>query len=336
MKNKTIVIADSETDWVQNVETAFAFYIPKEIQLKVFTDPRLMEEWLGKNDWPDRLIVGDDFLPELSGCPAEKMILLAKSELQDEDSGPYQRVFKYLPFPVLFPQMWQLSGQDKTSGNSAKVVCILGAGGGTGATTISLWLANELACLSQKVLLINATENQDLAFFLPQAGYLSPDKIRFLKQGTGSLSITTKCKPNLFCLPSVHAGRSSFGITADDFVSFIHSTRESGDFGWIIADLGNEGYAFSQLIDRTDFLCIVVQQDPLSVYKLDALSRSVRFDRNNNTVLICNKTDDRCINALLNSGVKTDICFHLQEPIPECDPEINIQPLRQLTHSLFL
>ena len=120
-------------------------------------------------------------------------------------------------------------------------------------------------------------------------------------------------------LPPLKTSRESMGIAYSSYMELARIAQKSGEYDFIVVEIGNELNAETlKFLKFVNKVFVVTKQDEYSAFKLDVMKYNIKFSDKEKYLFICNFYEKDKPNALLedsgNSGTiisgyvdKTDV-----------------------------
>ncbi len=292
-----IVLAVPEEEYLFPLELSLLESPELDAEISAFSDQSCLEAYFAVPRSPELLIIDEAFYSPALLHHSIRNILLLSGQGTVSSHAPDQlhTVYKYADLREIVQEAKHLlrkTNSSAVSRSKAKVITVFSAAGGSGKTTVAMGIS---ACLSQnhgRVLHMDAEHMQNACYFFSDAAPLPPEASAKLQ--TVENSLYQLMKPYLRqegfdYLPAFRASLGSLELDFDCFTRIIEEAAQSGDYDYIIADTDCVlDEAKARLLQRSDRIVMVTQQDPYSLVKTERLQSSLDTTDRSRFLYVCN------------------------------------------------
>lgn len=198
------------------------------------------------------------------------------------------------------------------------VAAVFSPVGGAGCTTVALALAIALARRGRRVLYVGADSLQNFTFLLGDVR-LREGAEKLLAWDDLGGGVLAALEPHIRgiggfdYLPPFRQSLSALGVSGGDFIGLCQSVREAGAYDTVLLDCSGEfSERTTRLLVYADLRLILCRQEEHAVRKLLQFLRL--FDTEaGETLLVCNRYDNRRENALLRAQALLPLAAYIEE-----------------------
>lgn len=319
MAKPRMVIVEKDLEHLIPIQLRVAEALVDIADLEIITESDYMETYFATPRTIDILVIeessySDGFSRHMIG----KTYVLTENMGENDEpvyhmdgaNGDVVCLFKYCNINTLIryliPFEWT---KEKNSDKEPQLLAVISPSGGTGATTVSVGIS---ACMKQNLkqsLYLNMENYQDFAFYMDNKSSLSMEGCNTLKNSDAR--IYEKMKPFLVrgeitYLPPLKNARDMLGIGCQNYVDLARAAQKSGDYDFIIVEIGNDLSTDAlKLLNFANKVIVVVKQDPYSLAKLNVMKNSINCADKEKYVLVCNAFEKDKDNAFITGSEKS-------------------------------
>ncbi|MCF2681959.1 AAA family ATPase [Faecalicatena contorta] len=304
MKRPIVILADTDYEYLLSLELKFIEIYGNRIELIIITEETFFAEYFAVQREADVLVISELLYQDaLKKHEIQRIVVLSENTRSTESIGNLIRVNKFSSVKnIMNEAVYSLHFTDDAKEKKTKVVTVCSAIGGAGKTTISIGLCKCLAEHHKKVLFISTESVQSFAFFLKDKIYLDANVYRLLRDDSRNhyADLRPYVRNEGFSfVPPLMASLDSLQISCDMFAKLMDEAAESGDYDYIIVDT-DSGLRpeIAEYIGKSDFVGIIVMQDPLSVEKTKFLLQNMDCSNPEKYTFICNQYESNVDNML--------------------------------------
>lgn len=299
MSTLSIVIVDTEDDYVAPLEMKFSEELGENADISVITDREYLAKYFSTLRKIDILIINEElYSPQFDNHYISNTFILMENKRvgTTEDLGIY-KIYKYTSVKEIYSEVMNsvknqavhvISNDIKT-----KVLMLYSPSGGTGKSTVAFGIAAALAKFRKKVLYISTESIQSFHGFFDNCEYLSSGiEKHILARNENILNfLPNSLGKGLFeYLLPLKQTPSSFNITLEDYLFFINCIKESKKYDFILVDSSCElNTEKAKMMRASDKVLVITGQDKVSITKLECLLNNIDCSDNEKFVFICNK-----------------------------------------------
>ncbi len=297
MTNAHIVLAVPEEEYLFPLELSLLERPELDAAISAFSEKACLENYFAVPRSPELLIIDEAFYsPSLLRHSIRSILLLSEQETAAaRGTDSLHTVYKYADLRQIVQEAMHLLRSTNcmaVSSGKAKVITVCSAAGGSGKTTVALGIA---ACLSQnhrRVLHIDAEHMQNACYFFSDPAPLSMEasaKLQTANEGLFELLKGYLRQEGFTYLPAFRASLSALELDFSCFTRIIEEASQCGDYDYIVADTDCVlDEAKAHLLQRSDRIVMVTQQDPYSEMKLKRLQSSLDMSDPARFLYVCN------------------------------------------------
>lgn len=318
MAKPLMVIIENDLEHLIPLQLKLAETLIDAAEIEVISDPEYMEEYFVAPRTIDILVVEESMYSEHLARHMINKIYVLTDDMGADDEPVYRKedavgdvicLFKYCNINTLcgyiVPSEWNGKGKEQ---KKTQLVAVISPAGGTGTTTLSVGIS---ACMKQnlkRTLYLNAKNYQDFSFYMEDKSTLPMSGCSQLK--SPDVRIYEKMRPFLLkeeftYLPVLKNSREMLGITCQNYADLACAAQKSGDYDFVIVEIGNELTTDSlKFLSVANKILVVVNQDEYSVSKLNTMKYSVNCTDKEKYWFICNAFDKEKQNAFVSGTAK--------------------------------
>lgn len=299
MSRPTVILADEDEQYISALELKFLEELYEKIDLVVITDPEYFKTFFSAPQKAEILVVSEGLYDSsLKRHDINHVFVLAEQQTggTTEDLS-INKIYKYTSIKEIFNEIIGKGGSVFAAENSGKheteVVLFYSAAGGAGTTSLALAFADSVSRNYKRVLYLSVGSVPSFQCCLKNRAFLPGEACRIFRDNTSK--IYHDMKPYLrnegfSYLPPFHATPDSLGLKQTSYLGFLDAAKASKNFDYIVVDAESGIDAFrAALIQKSNKVVIVTQQDELSTVKTDFLLRNIDCRDNEKFIFVCNK-----------------------------------------------
>lgn len=321
MAKSVIVIVETDKNYLSPIEMKMAETLMDSVDIEIISDTDYFEEYFIVPKKIDILVIDQKLYSErLSMHSIGKTFILTEEMNETEDyayrgestSSETIYLFKYCNVSTLvnyiIPTEWAGAGANNVK--EPQLIAVLSPSGGTGVTTVAMGIS---ACMKQnlkKALYINLNRYQNFHYYLQNKTTLSMEACSVLRDSDARIYENMKKyleKEDFVYLPPLKNTRDSLGISKKSFMELALTAKKSGDFDFVIVDIGSDltgdELKFMKYVNKA---LVVVNQDPYALFKLEVLKCSVDCSDTEKYLFLCNNFEKDKENGLSGALVVSE------------------------------
>lgn len=345
MAKPLMVIVESDLEHLIPLQLKLAETLIDVADIEVISDPDYMEEYFVAPRTIDILVVEEDMYSDRLARHMIGKIIVLTDDMGEHDEPVYRMegtvgdvvcLFKYCNINTLIrymiPMEWNGSHINE---KEPQLIAVISPAGGTGTTTVAVGIS---ACMKQnlkKVLYLNAENYQDFTFYMENKSTLPMEGCSQLKNSDAR--IYERMKPFLLreeftYVPPLKNAREMLGITCQNYAALAKAAQKSGDFDFVIVEIGDELSSEAlKFLGTVNKILVIVNQDTFSVSKLNVMKYSVNCADKEKYYFICNNFEKEKENAFVSGTEKnTSVISEYVEKIVDDSPLRSCKDLRKL------
>jgi len=316
MAKNTIIIADSDTNYIGPLELKFVEEFSDYADLEIITDPDFFQEFFSAPRSACALVVSEQFFNEgLLRHDIDKIYILATDQAQatqeTKTGSTVRHIFKYSSTVEIANQVtYELPSafkQDVIAGNTPQVILVYSMAGGVGTTVTALGIAANLTASHKRVVYIDAEHCHTFQGYLTDQ-LPAPSRL-YSEIRADDDTLYQDVRPyfrneGFEYLPPFEASLSALNIGFAFYESLVRQLKQSQDYDFIIVDtdstLNEEKMGLFSLADR---IVTVLTQDTATMFKTRILMNNIALNNNEKNTFVCNKYRPERANRALAEGV---------------------------------
>lgn len=320
MGKPLVVVVEPDESYLSPLEWRISENLYETVDLEFISDKEYLEEYFRIPRTIELLIIDDGvFRQEFLRHNIKKVFILSEEmpegDIRMQEPGGQAEmqvtyVFKYMNLQTLtgivIPPEWN-GGHKEQKGT--QLVAVLSAEGGAGSTTLAIGVS---ACLRQglkKVLYLNLQPYQSFQYLMEDEEELSVESGNRLRSGGPKVYTDLKAQIKnemFFYLPQLTYSGYAMGISDESYLMMIQAARQSGDFDYIVLDLGTHlTNGMVSLLEKVNKGIIVTRQWESSHHKLKTLLKNINVKDREKFIFVCNCFDETEENYCKKSNVAT-------------------------------
>ena len=316
MAVKTIIIADSDTNYIEPLELKFVEEFHTRADLEVITDPAYFKEFFSVPRSACVLVVSEQLFNEgLLRHDIERIYVLVEEAAHvtrpDQATDTLQRIFKYTSTAEIIMRVAGEAAHSLALGSETKdatrVILFHSAAGGVGTTTVALGTAACLVASHKRVIYIDAEYSHSFQGYLQDRTPASNRLCLEMRPDNEGLFSNIRHYIKNFgfdYLPPFEASLPALNISFAAYETLIHQIVASGVYDYVIVDTDSSLYAEKiGLFSLADKMVILLSQDYSSLYKTEILANSIAINDTSKNTFVCNRFQaDRVNQAFAGYG----------------------------------
>lgn len=299
MSRPTVILADVDEQYISALELKFLEELYEKIDLVVITDPEYFQTFFSVPQKAEILVLSEGLYDSsLKRHDINHVFVLAEQQAggTTEDLS-INKIYKYTSIKEVFNEIMGKGGSIFVAENLGKheteVILFYSAAGGAGTTSLALAFADAVSRNYKRVLYYSVGSVPSFQCCLKDRAFLPGEACRIFRENTSK--IYRDMKPYLrnegfSYLPPFHATPDSLGLKQTSYLGFLDAAKASRDFDYIVVDAESGIDAFrAAIIQKSNKVVIVTQQDRFSAVKTDFLLRNIDCRDNEKFIFVCNK-----------------------------------------------
>lgn len=296
MNKPFVVLADLDANYLVPLEDKLTEELYDQIELEIITDKQYFDEFFSTPRKIDTLIICSSlFSQNLLRHNITDFFVLTEDANDIESSENITRIFKYSSTKEIFNQILYKNKEIlnvQFSHKETEVIVVTSAVGGSGKTTLSLALCENLARNHKRVFYFSTDIMQGFAYYLQNKTALSNDIVRVFSESDEKLysGVMPYLRNEGFTyLPPFSRNILSMGLENKIYNRLIEAVKSAKDFDYIVVDTDlNLDESKAEMIQKADKVIITVLQDAYSTYKTEYLVKNMDCRNNEKFVFVCN------------------------------------------------
>lgn len=309
MSKLTMVLADTNEDYLSALEYRFLVETGDNVDLLLFSDGERFREFFSEPQTVDVALISEELYdPQIGRHNIAHLFVLADDASDRETQNlAIKRIFKYKNTKEIFFEATEGIRDRIRNGveeEGTKLIAFYAPSGGVGKTALSLAFASELAAMHQNTLYVNAETLQNFQTFFSNPSPLGTDGIHAILQN--KKAPFTGIRPFLHhegfdYLPPVIQIPGAWGLTEEIYGMIAQGAVESGTYQQVIIDL-ESGLTQDriQIMEKSDQVMIVTNISRTSIEKMRIFLDNIQMpDTGKYTLLINGYTGEDDVSELL-------------------------------------
>lgn len=290
MRKPLVVVAEFDESYLLPLEWRITENLYETVDLEFISSERYLEEYFSLPRTIDLLIIEEEiFRQDLLRHNIKKVFILSEKDIRIQESNGQEvqitYIFKYMNLQtlisIIIPPEWS-EGHNKQK--ETQVVAVFSAEGGAGSTTVALGIS---ACLRQslkKVFYINAHPYQSFQYLLEDSEEVSMESSNRL-HSEGAKVYTD--------FPQLSHSGYVMGTLDESYIMLVQDARQSGDYDYIVVDIGTYlTRGMISLLEKVNKGIVVTRQQKSSIQKLKELLKNINIKNQEEFFLVCNCFDE--------------------------------------------
>lgn len=314
MQSISIVLIDGDDKFLEGLEWKLLEELGERAEIESITEQEYFDTYFEKPKSIDVLVAQENWYRE---CVQKQNVnltfVLQENEVQEETDSRICMLHKYMNPGEMARCITEKISQrlnirtNTDTNRVTKGIMVYSPIGGVGKTTTALGLSVALAKQGKKVLYFNAESIQSFQWYMQDKGYayeelasciVNEDEhaLSYLKNAVGHEEFDY-VKP-------MRQSILAYGITEENYLFFINQILDANIYDYIIFDVSSELTLFkTKLMARCYRVVNVLQQDALSVYKIEEFLKNIDYSDDEKMLWVCNNYRETCENRILYSEI---------------------------------
>lgn len=330
MAKPVIVVVETDVNYLQTLEMKIAETLMDSVDIEIISDAGYYKEYFMIPKKIDILVINQKLYTEqLNMHSIEKTFILTEEMNEAEEyayrgestAGELIYLFRYCNINTLvnyiIPTEW--AGTDNTAVKEPQIIAVISPAGGTGTTTVAMGIS---ACMKQnlkKALYINLNKYQNFHYYLQNRMTLGMEACSKLRDYDAQIYENMKnflAKEDFVYLPPLKNTRDSLGISKRAFMELALSAKKSGDFDFVVVDIGCDLTGDElKFLKYANKVLVVLNQDEYALFKLEVLRCSVECSDAEKYLFLCNKFNKEKENKLSGAVVVSEYIEQEEEKV---------------------
>lgn len=331
MAKPLIVIVETDMEHLIPLELKMAETLIDIADIEIISEPEYMTEYFMSPRTIDILVIEEDMYTERLSMHTIGKTFVLVDEMGENDEPVYKMrgvigeticLFRYCNINTLvgyiIPLEW--SGANIKE-KEPQIVAVISPAGGVGTTTVAVGLS---ACLKQnlkKVLYLNMQNYQDFYYYFGNKEMLPTQIAAYLKNPDASIYKKMQeyiRKEEFSYLPALRTSRESLEISSQGYMELARAAQRSGDYDFIIVEIGNElSSDVIKFLKYVNKIFVVVKQDVHTALKLAVMKYSINCSDKEKYTFLCNFFEKEKENAFLDNEENANIINGYIEKLAE-------------------
>ncbi|MCR4437129.1 MAG: AAA family ATPase [Clostridiales bacterium] len=293
MSRISLVAADPDEGYIDSLSSFFRSLCPMKLNIHVFTKKEALCDYLsGNGNKTDILLVDPDLLPEeVQKYGIGLIVLLCRTASPDEKTAQ-PCIGKYQPGDEILNRILELhAASGRQVQNPLKLpqkvstISVFSPQGGSGKSTVSLYLSRQFSEMGLKVLYLNFESINSTGFFIPQwdgkAGGMS-SLLYYLKENRKNLAVKINNIKSLDSRLGIQYFKPAFSsleideITAEDMERLLFELKDTGQFHILVVDTESSvSQRNMALLENSECIVFPIIQDSMAKYKLELFQKDI-------------------------------------------------------------
>lgn len=318
MATITVLIVEQDERYVDKLAMKFLEEMKDDISLEIITDMEYLKEYAATPRKVDVLLINENCITEdISKQNIRLKIILRETEQTPSEQGrDQQNIFSICKYSNLQEIYYRVQGKIRNTftayGNAVRkkdssLLMVYSPIGGSGRTSVAMGICSALSEAGKKVLYVNVETIQNFQSFLNDKKVMENGFERHLSMHeNGLLSYLHGGIGNegFDYLRPTRYSTLSYGIKPDDYLYFFDRLLEAGFYEYVVVDTQAALDAFTcALMEKSDKVLLVAEQDALSVYKMERLLENIDYTDTDKFLFLCNKYRSEEDNHLLSAAI---------------------------------
>lgn len=341
--NMLVVCLDEK--YLKSIEYRLAEELAERVDISFISDNECLKAYNAQPKDIDILMIEENLYQEvISRQNCKNVYLLVDDENninRQEKAGNRNVVYKYSSIRVIIDKIdGNLLQQRKSTTNmNTTLVSVYSPVGGSGKTTVSVGLANQLGMKGYKVLYINTESLSDYRLILDETEYM-PDQVGYqcgMQVERAAEAMLKHVKKNEFeFFPPWKRMLPAYGITTQQLLNIATYIQKKNIYDHIVVELSGEIQEEKlNFLYQSDRVVLVAKQDKKTVEKLKQFMANV-VEWKGLGVIVCNFYDATQTNFLTEgqSKLRYTICEYIDRMNEE--PELQIMANKHILEKTAL
>lgn len=346
MSRPLIVLADTDEKYLSTLEEKFLREIDDNVDLEIISQKDYFDIYFSTPRTIEIAAIDESiYSSELKKHNINNIFILTEELTRGTEELSVTYIHKYTGIRQIFNELIHRSREilfvDERFEKETKVISLYSAVGGCGKTSIGLGLANYLSENHRRVLYINTESIQSFSFYLNNKKEMPSEGYKVIKNYKDNIYQNIKQflrEENFSYLPPFMATLDALNLDYAIYTNLLEGVKESKDYDFIIIDI-ESGYSVekTQLLQRSDKVLIIMEQDLLSVYKTEYLLRNIDLRDKEKYMFICNKYQEDKKNNFIESKMQekhiiNEYVNFIREPIEDIKQLSNLDGIKKIAY----
>lgn len=313
MSKPTIILADTDANYISSLELKFIGTLDERINLEIITDRKYFNEYFSIPRTAEILAVSDElYSEELHKHNISNIcVLIEKPESGDTEDLEVKSVYKYSSLKEIYNEIIGMSSNPDLRGNATntdtQVIMVYSPIGGAGKTSVAIGLSTCLAA-NKRVLYVDAEEMNTFSCLLAGDDFISANCYSEFRADNSRMYLNVKPQirtERFSYLPPFKGSLSSTGISMSAIIKFIEFAKASKDYDYIVVD-ADSTYSDekAELMSLANKVFMIVMQDKVSAHKMNVLLHNANCTDAEKYIFICNRYIADAPNYIVSTGKK--------------------------------
>lgn len=315
MAKPRIIIADSDINYIIPLQMKFAEDMFEKADIELITDREYFQKLFSNPQHADILIISEEFYEQSLKRHSISHVFLMTEQYEEEKTENLEVncIFKYTSLKEIFNEIMGKSAGvlnfTAKKKQSAQIVLVCSASGGTGKTTVAMGLSASLTKNYKRVLYINASRLHSFQFMLENTVPINSTEV-YAKLTVAGENVYSEIKHTIrkelfHYLPPFKTALMSMGLKYAMYEKIAIAAKKSGDYDFIVVD---SDVAFDEdmasLISIADKVVVVTSQTMAAVAATNVWVSNVNGVHEDKYVFLCNDFCKEKDNALISPSIK--------------------------------
>lgn len=309
----TMLIVGQDIRYIEKLSLIFLEGLGDEVDLEVITDMEYFRQYAAEPRKIDVLIINEQCVIEDIKKQNIKLTVLLRMQENFVDTPDSLSIYKFSPLQEIY---YKIIGRinntftqynDNRNSIETNLIMVYSPIGGSGKTTIAMGLCSTLSELGKKVLYINAETIQSFQSFLDGKECIENGFERKIAMHDENLLSNFKgavATEGFDYVKPMKYATVSYGIKPENYLYFIDKLSQIKLYEYIILDVPSVFDIFtSTLMERSDNVITVLNQDSQSVYKAERFLENIDYSDVNKFKFVCNRYKEKEDNHIITSNM---------------------------------
>lgn len=313
MSKPTIILADTDVNYISSLELKFIDALDERINLEVITDKKYFNEYFSTPRTAEIVAVSDElYTEELRKHNISNLcVLVEQTDGGGTEDLELKFIYKYSSLKEIYNGIIGMSGNEELRGDTTtketQVVLVYSPIGGSGKTSIAIGLCTCLSA-NKRVLYVDAEDINTFGVLLEGAEPMSSSVYSEFHDSNNQiyLNIKPQIRAERFnYLPPFRGSLSSSGISLSAVIKFVEYAKASKDYDYIVVDVDST-YSDDKatLMSMADKVLMIAMQDRVSAHKMNKLLDNANCTDTEKYIFICNHYNSDAPNHIVSTGTK--------------------------------
>ncbi len=305
MPKLRVIIADTDANYIERLQSALAGELFGHADLEVITDEGYFRELFSSPQDAEALVVSDSlYEPSLQRHSIHNIFLLTERDDAEAADRSAIGILKYASLKETLNTIVSESPGLRSSGNkrTCQIVVVSSASGGVGKTMAALGISACLAKNYRRVLYISASRLQAFRRVMKdQTPLTDPAVYAGLVRGSGSAyeQVKGSVRTERFSyLPALKAAALSLGLPISIYRDIAVGAKQSQEYDYVVVDTDT---AFDEvnagLLSLADKVIVMTRQTKAAAYATNLLVSNLSGVTEDKFSFVCGDYDSEKDNA---------------------------------------